>query len=191
MGAGKSGANHNTVAPFEGSHAFQIDWVAYPLDYWGYYMTLIGKTIAGGVAAAVLAMATPATAQLQVWEDYEPQETVIELTYVKVDEGQLDFYLEGLRDTWVKANEAAKSVGQITDYGIYVVPFGSNEVNLVLRVNYPNMAALNADKAEYDKFMEAWGKANQESSSKTVRELYNKIRKIKGTYLLRELEMKM
>ncbi|MFL0357453.1 hypothetical protein ACI5KX_13360 [Erythrobacter sp. GH1-10] len=154
-------------------------------------MTLIGKTIAGGVAAAVLAMATPATAQLQVWEDYEPQETVIELTYVKVDEGQLDFYLEGLRDTWVKANEAAKSVGQITDYGIYVVPFGSNEVNLVLRVNYPNMAALNADKAEYDKFMEAWGKANQESSSKTVRELYNKIRKIKGTYLLRELEMKM
>ena len=136
-------------------------------------------------------MATPATAQLQVWEDYEPQETVIELTYVKVDEGQLDFYLEGLRDTWVKANEAAKSVGQITDYGIYVVPFGSNEVNLVLRVNYPNMAALNADKAEYDKFMEAWGKANQESSSKTVRELYNKIRKIKGTYLLRELEMKM
>ena len=154
-------------------------------------MNVLGKTLGLGIAAAAFAMASPAAAQLQPWEDYEPQETVIELTYVKVDEGQLPFYLEGLRDTWVKANEAAKSIGQITDYGIYVVPYGSNEVNLVLRVNYPNLASLDPDKAEYDKFMEAWGKANQESSSKTVRELYNKIRKIKGTYILRELKMKM
>lgn len=154
-------------------------------------MNVLGKTLGLAIAAAAFAMASPAAAQLQPWEDYEPQETVIELTYVKVDEGQLPFYLEGLRDTWVKANEAAKSIGQITDYGIYVVPYGSNEVNLVLRVNYPNLASLDPDKAEYDKFMEAWGKANQESSSKTVRELYNKIRKIKGTYILRELKLKM
>ncbi|QFT76943.1 hypothetical protein [Erythrobacter sp. THAF29] len=154
-------------------------------------MNVLGKALGLGIATAAFAMASPAAAQLQPWEDYEPQETVIELTYVKVDEGQLPFYLEGLRDTWVKANEAAKSIGQITDYGIYVVPYGSNEVNLVLRINYPNMATLDPDKAEYDKFMDAWGKANQESSSKTVRELYNKIRKIKGTYVLRELKMKM
>ena len=154
-------------------------------------MKMFLKAIAGGAAAATLALASPAAAQLQVWEDYTPQETVIELTYVKVDEGQLDYYLEGLKQTWVRANEAAKSIGQITDYGIYVVPYGSNEVNLVLRINYPNMASLDADKAEYDKFMEAWGSANQKNSTATVRELYNKIRKIKGTYLLRELEMKL
>jgi hypothetical protein len=148
------------------------------------------KTIGVGIAAAAaLAMATPATAQLKEWEDYTPQKTVIELTYVKVDEGQLNTYLEGLRQTWVKANEAAKKVGQISDYGIYTVPYGSNEVNLVLRINYPSMASLDADKAEYDKFMAAWGAANQESSNKTVIELYNKIRKIKGTYILRELKM--
>lgn len=144
----------------------------------------------GIVAATALAMASPAAAQLRVWEDYTPQETVIELTYVKVDEGQLDTYLEGLRQTWVKANDVAKELGQITDYGIYVVPFGSNEVNLVLRINYPNMASLDPDKAEYDKFMQAWGNANMENSNQTVRELYNKIRKIKGTYILRELRMK-
>ena|SRR3990167_2373990 len=148
------------------------------------------KTIGVGMAAAAaLAMATPAAAQLKEWEDYTPQKTVIELTYVKVDEGQLNTYLEGLRQTWVKANEAAKKIGQITDYGIYVVPYGSNEVNLVLRINYPSMASLDADKAEYDKFMAAWGTANQEASTKKVIELYNNIRKIKGTYILRELKM--
>lgn len=153
-------------------------------------MKLLRTALAAGIAAATIAMASPAAAQLEPWKDYEPQQTVIELTYVKVDEGQLPFYLEGLKQTWVKANEAAKSIGQISDYGIYVVPYGDNEVNLVLRVNYPNMASLDPSKAEYDKFMNAWGAANQQSSSKTVRELYNKIRKIKGTYVLRELKMK-
>ncbi|QIG54778.1 hypothetical protein G6N82_11980 [Altererythrobacter sp. BO-6] len=149
------------------------------------------KTIGlGAVAATAMALATPAAAQLQEWEDYTPQKEVIELTYVKVDEGQLNTYLEGLRQTWVRANEAAKSIGQVSSYGIYVVPYGSNEVNLVLRITYPSMASLDADKAEYDKFMDAWGKANQASSNKTVLELYNKIRKIKGTYVLRELRMK-
>ena len=146
----------------------------------------LGLALAAGMA---FSMAAPAAAQLQAWEDYTPQTEVIELTYVKVDEGQLDTYLEGLRQTWVKANEAAKSIGQVTSYGIYVVPYGANEVNLVLRITYPSMASLDADKAEYEKFMEAWGKANQESSNKTVIELYNKIRKIKGTYILRELKM--
>lgn len=141
-------------------------------------------------AGAALFLSAPASAQLRVWEDYTPQEEVIELTYVKVDEGQLDFYLEGLKSTWVRANEVSKSMGQITDYGIYVVPYGSNEVNLVLRVNYPNMASLDPDKAEYDAFMAAWGEANMASSQQTVRELYNNIREIKGTYVLRELEMK-
>lgn len=154
-------------------------------------MTGIFKTACiAGAASLAFAMATPAAAQLTAWEDYTPQETVIELTYVKVDEGQLDTYLDGLKSTWVKANEVGKSLGQISDYGIYVVPYGSNEVNLVLRINYPSMGSLNANKAEYDRFMKAWGQENMDSANETVREVYNKIRKIKGTYLLRELKMK-
>lgn len=146
----------------------------------------IGMTL---VAGSALAMAMPAAAQLRVWEDYTPQEEVVELTYVKVDEGQLDTYLEGLKETWVKSNEVGKSLGQIKSYGIYTVPYGANEVNLVLRITYPNMTVLNADKERFDAFMEAWGRENMESSNKTVIEVYNKIRKIKGTYLLRGLVM--
>ena len=145
---------------------------------------------AATMAAAALSFATPAAAQLSEWEDYTVEEPVTELTYVKVDEGQFETYLEGLKQTWVKANEVSKKLGHITSYGIYVVPYGSNEVNLVLRVTFPNMATLDPDKAEYDKFMEAWGNANQESNNKTVRELYNKIRQIKGTYILREIKVK-
>lgn len=107
----------------------------------------IGMTL---VAGSALAMAMPAAAQLRVWEDYTPQEEVVELTYVKVDEGQLDTYLEGLKETWVKSNEVGKSLGQIKSYGIYTVPYGANEVNLVLRITYPNMTVLNADKERFD-----------------------------------------
>ncbi len=149
------------------------------------------KSLSIATATAALALSVPASAQLEVWEDYTPQEQVVELTYVKVEQGQLDFYLEGLKSTWVKANEAAMEIGQISSYGIYTVPFGSNEVNLVLRITYPNMASLDPDKAEYDKFMDAWGQSNMESSNQTVRDLYNKIREIKGTYILRELKMNM
>lgn len=140
-------------------------------------------------AAAALSMAVPASAQLRVWEDYTPQEQVIELTYVKVDEGQLDTYLAGLKDTWVRANEVSKDLGQITSYGIYSVPYGANEANLVLRVTYPDMAALNASKERYDEFIAAWGRQNMDRANQTVIEVYNNIRKIRGTYLLRELKM--
>ena len=37
-------------------------------------------------------------------------------------------------------------MGQISDYGIYVVPYGDNDVNLVLRINYPSMAELGPAK---------------------------------------------
>jgi len=37
--------------------------------------------------------------------------------------------------------------------------------------------------------MKAWGEANIEQSNKTVRDLYNKIRTIKGVYLLREIDI--
>lgn len=147
------------------------------------------RKFALAIAGSTLAMSAPAFAQLEVWKDYTPQETVVELTQVKVDEGQLNTYLEGLKQTWVRANEVSKSLGHISDYGIYTVPYGDNEVNLILRINYPSMASLTADKARYDAFLKVWGKQNLDSSNKTVRELYNNIRKIKGTYLLREIKM--
>ena len=46
------------------------------------------------------------------------------------------------------------------------------------------------NRERYEKFLEAYGQANIDKANDTVLELYNKIRKIKGTYLLRKITVK-
>lgn len=152
-------------------------------------MNALFKTFAGGLAAATIALASPAAAQMEVYEDYEPSEEVIEMTMVKVDEGQFETYLEGLKSTWVAANEIQKELGYISDYGIYGVPYGENEFNLVLVIVFPSDEMLAPSKERYLKFLEAYGKANIDQGNKTVLELYNKIRSIQAVYMLREVKM--
>jgi hypothetical protein len=145
--------------------------------------TLIGS----GLVAAALAIAVPAAAQAEIYKDYVPSDKVIEMTLVKVDEGQEDTYLAGLRRTWAGANEVQKKLGFISDYGIYTVPYGDGSFNIVLVVEFPNTAATGPDKKRYLDFLEAYGKANIDAGNKTQIELYSKIRKIQGTYMLREV----
>lgn len=152
-------------------------------------MKAMMKTISGGLAAATLALAVPAAAQMELYEDYMPADEVVELTFVKVDEGQLETYLEGLKSTWVAANELQKKLGYVSSYAIYAVPYGDNEFNMVLRVSFPNTEMLGPNKARYMKFLDEYGKTKIDQSNKTVLELYNRIRKIQGTYILREMKL--
>ena len=152
-------------------------------------MKSVTKMLGISVAAAGLALATPAAAQMQVYENYEPADSVIELTFVKVDEGQFETYLEGLKRTWVAANEIQRELGYISSYGIYGVPYGENHFNMVLRVTFPSTEMIGPSKERYMAFLEAYGQANIDQGDETVRELYNKIRKIQATYLLREIRM--
>lgn len=46
------------------------------------------------------------------------------------------------------------------------------------------------NRERYNEFLEAWGQANMEQSNEKVLELYNKIRRIQGNYLLREITVK-
>ncbi|MBV7264985.1 hypothetical protein [Erythrobacter ani] len=152
-------------------------------------MSKFVKSIAGGFAAATLAMSTPALADIEVYEDYQPSDEVVEMTLVKVDEGQFETYLEGLRSTWAAANQVQKDLGYIKDFAIYGVPYGENEFNMVLVVVFPDTASVGPSKERYMAFLDAYGKANIDQGNTTVLELYNKIRKIQGTYMLREVEM--
>lgn len=147
------------------------------------------KTIAGAFAASTLTCAAPAMAQMEVYENYEPADEVVEVTFVKVDEGQFETYLEGLKSTWVAANEIQKGLGYITDYSIYSVPYGEGEFNMILTITFPNTEMIGPSKERYMKFLEAYGQANIEEGNKTVLELYNKIRKIQGNYMLREINL--
>jgi len=148
-----------------------------------------------GLAAVMtlgLAMlATPASAQLQVWEDYEASDSVWIVTHVDLDPGTLGIYLEGLKSTWIAANEVAKELGQIKDYAIYSNQFGAaDEFDLVLVVEMESTDDIAPNRKRYEKFLEAYGQANIDQGNETVRELYNKIRKIKGNYLLRRIDVK-
>lgn len=152
-------------------------------------MRRFGLAVAATFGLAMLA--TPASAQLQPWEDYEASDSVWVITHVDLDPGTMGIYLEGLKSTWIAANEVAKELGQIQDYAIYSNQYGADEdFDLILVVQMASTADLAPNRERYDAFMDAWGKENMDKSNEKVLELYNKIRRIKGTYLLRKIDVK-
>lgn len=138
-------------------------------------------------AAALAAIAMPAASQLSVYEDYDISDEVWLVTTVKVDANMGDYYLEGLKSTWIEANEVAKELGQIADYRILGSAFPqSGEFNMVLMIKFDSMADLGPSKEDYDAFMAAWGEANEESNRETSK-TYPELREITGEYVLHEL----
>lgn len=144
------------------------------------------------VATFGLAMfSSPASAQLQPWEDYEASDSVWLVTHVDLDPGTMGIYLEGLKSTWIAANEVAKELGQIKNYAIYSNQFGSaDDFDLVLVIEMESTDDIAPNRQRYDEFLEAYGQANIDSANETVLELYNKIRRIQGNYMLRKIEVK-
>lgn len=138
-----------------------------------------------------LSVATSAAAQLKPWEDFEVSDAAWSLTTVKLEPGTQNIYLEGLKSTWVAANEVAKSLGHVEDYAIYVnQAVASGSFDLLLVIKFPSTEMMGPSRERYNAFMEAWGNENQEASNETVLELYNQIREIQGEYLIREITLK-
>ena len=143
------------------------------------------------VSMLVAVFANPAAAQLQPWEDYEASDSVLDVTYVDLDPGTMGIYLEGLKATWLAANKVAKELGHIEDYSIYANQYGSGDTfDLVLVIKMASTADIAPNRERYNEFMAAWGEANRDMSNEKVLELYNKIRRIQGNYLLREITVK-
>ena len=148
-------------------------------------------TLATVSLIGLILAAAPASAQLQVWEDFEPSQEVYLVTHVDLDEGTMGIYLEGLKSTWIAANEVAKELGQIKDYAIYSNQFPSSDgFDLVLVVVLEKTEDMAPNREAYYEFLEAWGQANMDASNEKVLELYNKIRRIKANYMLREITVK-
>jgi hypothetical protein len=144
-----------------------------------------------GLLMALAIFASSASAQLQPWEDYEASDGVWLVTHVDLDPGTFGIYLEGLKSTWIAANEVAKELGQIEDYAIYANQYGpADDFDLVLVVQMASTADIAPNRERYEAFLEAWGQANIDQSNETVLELYNKIRRIQGNYLLRKITVK-
>lgn len=149
------------------------------------------RSISFASALLVGVCSIPAAAELEEYKDYEFSDAVWQMTTVRVDQGQFETYLEGLKSTWIGSNEVAKKLGHIEDYHIY-----ANEApapgafDLVLMIKLPSTAMAGPSKKRYDEFIAAYGKANIDQGNETVIKLYNQIREIQGVYLLREVVVK-
>src|SRR5665213_2830226 len=76
---------------------------------------------------------------------------VVVVSYIRIKPGMFDKYVKYLDTDYKKIMEAEKKAGVILDYGVYTTPQqNEGDWNMVLRVTYKNMAALDnlRDKAE-------------------------------------------
>lgn len=132
----------------------------------------------------------PAYAQLKPYVDYDYSTSVSSVSTVRVHANMIDYYLEGIRGTWVASNEAMKKLGQIESYSVYVseLPL-SGDFNVVLVTRVKNAADLEPSKERNDAFMKAWGDANEKKTQEKVK-TYPNLREITGEYRLREITFK-
>jgi len=141
-------------------------------------------------ALLLLFLTQSAVAQLEPFSDYEMSDELWNITLIKVQPNMGDDYLEGLRETWIASNKVAMELGQIEDYSIYRSQLpSSGDVNLFLVVKFKNSDQLDPNKAEYDKFMKAWGEAN-EDRTREITKNYPSMREITGEYLVRKIDVK-
>ena len=57
-------------------------------------------------------------------------------------------------------------------------------------IKIPSTELTGPSCERYQEFMEAYGRENIDAGNTTVLNLYNQVREIQGTYLLREITMK-
>ena len=148
------------------------------------------KTMKTAAVLLMMFFSSASFAQLEPFADYDIGEKVYTMTTVKVDPNMIDYYLEGLRDSWVAGNEVSKDLGQLEDYSIYLSELTeSGDFNMVLVVTFKDASDLEPNKAAYEKFMKAWGKKMQEKT-REIAKTYPGMRTITGEYRLREISLK-
>ena len=143
------------------------------------------------IFSTLLMMSFCVYADLDPWADYEPSQEVWSVTTIKVKSNMGDAYLEGLANTWVSGNEVAKSLGQMEDYWIFRSDLPeSGDFNLMLVVKFASTADLAPNKAEYERFMQAFTKARTDETTQYAQKNYPAMREITGQYQMREIRLK-
>lgn len=135
------------------------------------------------LSAFVLSL--PANAQLGTTYNEGP---VTQVTYLKIEYGHFDEYVDWLNSTWKPLNEAKKKAGLIIDYRVYTAsPRKPEEPNVIFLITYPNMAALDRRAEEDSVAVGMIGSAKEQDEARIARSAY---RKRLGTELIREVILK-
>ena len=135
--------------------------------------------------ASALALSLPAIAQLGTTYNEGP---VTEVTYLKIEYGHFDEYVDWLNSTWKPLNEAKKKAGLIVDYKVFTAhPRKPEEPNVIFMITYKNMAAFDRRIEENAVAVEMIGSAKEQDEARIARNAY---RKRLGTELIREIILK-
>jgi hypothetical protein len=145
------------------------------------------KSILLGAFALLCALALPVQA------DDAPVYTegaVLEVTDVKIKDGQFDNYMQYLQQKYRPLMEAQKKAGIILDYGIYGRQArGPDEADMYLTVVYPNMAAMDNLRARVDPIAREVSGQTTAQSNKAFADR-GSMRTILGSELIREYNLK-
>ena len=127
----------------------------------------------------------PANAQLGTTYSEGP---VTQVTYLRIEYGHFDEYVDWLNSTWKPLNEAKKKAGLIRDYRVYTAsPRKPEEPNVIFMITYANMAAFDRRAEEDAVAIEMIGSAKEQDAARIARSAY---RKRLGTELIREVILK-
>lgn len=127
----------------------------------------------------------PANAQLGTTYSEGP---VTQVTYLRIEYGHFDEYVDWLNSTWKPLNEAKKKAGLILDYRVYTAsPRRPEEPNVIFMITHANMAAFDRRAEEDAVAVEMIGSAKEQDAARIARSAY---RKRLGTELIREVILK-
>jgi hypothetical protein len=136
-------------------------------------------------------LSTPAIAQ--EGESWETQETVYNVTMIRVHPNMDEQYLNNLKRTWVTGVEAAIAEGLTTDYNVYQTITTNDEgYNLILVTEHPNLASFDAT-AEWRAKIQRIGDAvetmiSEQETDRITSTVYPQIRDIVSAKLVREIK---
>ena len=144
------------------------------------------KSACAWCAALLLAGVSIVHAQERPYKDGP----VVEVTSVKLEDGQFENYMAFLNTTWRKVQEEAKTAGLVLDYHVLAArPHDADDADLYLVVMYPNMAALDDSEAKFDPITAKVTKMNYKEQDEASGKRKS-MRTIMGSELLRELMFK-
>ena len=114
---------------------------------------------------------------------------VVNVSSVRTEPGQFNAYMRYLAGPYRKIMDEAKAQGLVTDYSFYAAqPKNPGEPDLYLVTVYPNFAVFDGLDDKMDAISnKVWGSMSASETAEVDRE---KLRKVLGSELLRELTLK-
>jgi hypothetical protein len=113
---------------------------------------------------------------------------VTDVTYIRIEYGRFEEYVDWLNSTWKPAMEAMKKAGLIIDYKICTaIPKSADQPNIFRLITYENMAALDKGVELEEVAKKVIGSTPVQNKARVDR---NEYRKILGSDLIRELVLK-